>query len=210
MLVTNRGLGPISFQQLEQHQSMFFIENELVHIMYRWCSFLENITEEMEIPHATNNGVPPSKQVYDEFVFVTKSQLEEIGAAELIGTNLVKDYMHGYFINSSTYSKLKSVSTEFDYEEYKRQKIQEKIEAKRQMRIPIRKKLVKVNEELAERLQITASTADDKGLSKKQREQAMRAKAALSDERFAKIFNDENFAIDQVDAQAIESTRKRN
>lgn len=177
----------------------------------RWCSFLENITEEMEIPAATNTGIGSgvTKQAYEDFVFVTKQQLEDLKATNLIGTDMVKDYMHGYFIDSEVYRKLKSVASDFDYEEYRRKRIQEKIESKRQMRLPLRqKKGTNVNEDLAEKLKATAATADEKGLSKKQREQALMAKAALQDERFARIFTDENFAIDHVDAAEISAKRK--
>ncbi|GIX64459.1 nucleolar protein 10 [Babesia caballi] len=177
----------------------------------KWCSFLENITEEMEVPAATNTGVASgaTKQPYDDFVFVTRQQLEEIKAAELIGTNMVKDYMHGYFIDREVYANLKSAATEFDYEDYRRKKIQEKIDAKRQMRLPLRqKKAPAVNEELAEHLRAAAANVGKKGLTKKQREQALSAKAALQDERFARIFTDENFAIDHVDATEIAEKRK--
>ncbi|AFZ81108.1 hypothetical protein BEWA_005160 [Theileria equi strain WA] len=164
-----------------------------------WCSFLENITEEMEIPNATNTGVPTAKQqIYDGHVFVTKQQLEELNAVELIGTKLVKDYMHGYFIDSRTYRNLKNLTSDFDFEEYRKQKLHEKIEKNRQMRIPVRQKKVKVNPELVEKLEASASV-DTKGLTKKEREAALRAKSALEDERFSKLFTDENFAIDHID-----------
>ncbi|UKK02544.2 hypothetical protein MACK_002637 [Theileria orientalis] len=163
-----------------------------------WCSFLENITEEMEVPNATNTGLAPKKQVYDEYVFVTKEQLEELSASELIGTNMVKDYMHGFFIISKLHKKLKALSSDLSYEEYKKKKTQERIEAKRQMRVPIRQKPVKVNVELAEKLQ-AASIVEGKNVSKKQKEAALIAKAALEDERFSKIFTDENFAIEHLD-----------
>ncbi|GBE61589.1 nucleolar 10 [Babesia ovata] len=177
----------------------------------KWCSFLENITEEMEAPSAADAGVAAgaTKQAYEDFVFVTRQQLEEINAAELIGTNMVKDYMHGYFIDSDVYRKLKSASSDFDYEAYRKKKIQEKIDAKRQMRLPLRQKKTQVvNEELAEKLRQTAEAVGKKGLSKKEREQALSAKAALQDDRFARIFTDENFAIDHVEAAEVSAKRK--
>uniref|UniRef100_A0A3B0N027 Nucleolar protein 10 n=1 Tax=Theileria annulata TaxID=5874 RepID=A0A3B0N027_THEAN len=161
-----------------------------------WCTFLENITEEMEVPNATNTGLPPKQQIYDEYVFVTKEQLDELSASDLIGTNMVKDYMHGFFIQSKLYHKLKSMN-EFDYEEYKNKKLQERIESKRQMRVPIRQKPVKVNQEFAQKLH-TKSQINQEKMSKKEKEMAMMAKAALEDERFAKIFTDENFTIEQI------------
>ncbi|ORM40709.1 Nucleolar protein 10 [Babesia sp. Xinjiang] len=175
----------------------------------KWCSFLENITEEMEMPSGSSVGADGTKQAYDDFVFVTRQQLEELNAADLIGTNMVKDYMHGYFIDSDVHRELKNAASNFDYEAYRKQKIQEKIDAKRQMRLPLRKKkTTAVNEELAEQLRTKASAAGKKALTKKQREQALHAKAVLQDDRFARIFTDENFAIDRVDATEISKKRK--
>ncbi|EDO06294.1 ribosome biogenesis family protein [Babesia bovis T2Bo] len=175
----------------------------------QWCSFLENITEEMEIPSGAYSGNAET-QAYEDFVFVTKDQLEELNALQLIGTNMLKDYMHGYFIDRNVYHDLKDVANNFDYEAYRKKKIQEKIDAKRNMRLPLRKKKVEpvVNEELQEELRETAEAENKKGASKKQREKARFAKAALQDERFARIFTDENFAIERVDASEINKSRK--
>ncbi|GFE54647.1 embryo sac development arrest protein [Babesia ovis] len=174
----------------------------------KWCSFLENITEEMEMPTTAISGAGGT-QAYEDFVFVTREQLEELNGTQLIGTNMVKDYMHGYFIDTDVHRELKNAASNFDYEAYRRQKIQEKIDAKRQMRLPLRKKKTPtVNEELQEQLRVTAAAEGSKGLTKKQKEQAMYAKATLQDERFSRIFTDENFAIDRVDATEITKMRK--
>ncbi|KAK2194880.1 bifunctional Nucleolar protein 10-Enp2/WD40-repeat-containing domain superfamily/WD40-YVTN repeat-like-containing domain superfamily [Babesia duncani] len=163
-----------------------------------WCSYLENITEEMELPEGTHTGVTPKPRVYDDFVFVTREQLEEINGTHLLGTKLVKEYLHGFFIDAATHRKLKEKASPFDYEEYQQQKLQEKLQAKKQMRLPIRQKPVKVNQEFAEKLQAVADVDDEAELSKKQRKRAQLAKAVLTDNRFARLFTDENFAIEHV------------
>lgn len=54
----------------------------------RWCAFLDNLTEEMESS--------ASQTVYDDYKFVTKQELESLGLDHLLGTNLLRAYMHGY------------------------------------------------------------------------------------------------------------------
>ena len=110
----------------------------------RWCSFLENLTEELE--ESTENNA------YEDYKFLTKSEVEEIGASSLIGTPMLRGYMHGFFIEMKLYSKLRAVSKPFEYEEYMKKKINDKIIEKRQKRIIPQKRLPKVNQELADKL----------------------------------------------------------
>lgn len=64
----------------------------------KWCSFLDNLTEELE--------ENPNKNVYDDFKFVSRKELTELGLDNLIGTNLLKAYMHGFFISLRLYEKV--------------------------------------------------------------------------------------------------------
>lgn len=62
----------------------------------KWASFLDSLTEELEESN--------SQIVYDDYKFVTKSELEALGLDHLLGTNLLRAYMHGlvfsfFFIN---------------------------------------------------------------------------------------------------------------
>jgi len=56
------------------------------------------------------------------------------------GTNLLKAYMHGYFVDIRLYRKAKSVAEPFAYEEYRRKKIREKIESERTNRVQVQVK----------------------------------------------------------------------
>jgi ribosome biogenesis protein ENP2 len=85
----------------------------------RWCSFLENLTEELE----ETSG----QTVYEDFKFVTSSEVEDIGASGLIGTPMLRAYMHGYFMEMKLYNKLRAVSKPFEYEEYRKKKIKDKV-----------------------------------------------------------------------------------
>jgi len=180
----------------------------------RWCSFLENITEELEeattssliMGGAAAGGGPAS--VYEDFKFVTKAEMEELGATGLIGTPMLKGYMHGFFMEMKLYSKLRAVSKPFEYEEYRKKKIQEKLEEKRKNRISSsvssKKALPSVNTELAERLLKTQKKqskntdadadieGDDAGAVK-----SGDAKKPLVDARFADLFKRSEFQVDE-------------
>jgi ribosome biogenesis protein ENP2 len=64
----------------------------------KWCSFLDNLTEELE--------ENPNTAVYDDYKFVTKKDLTNLGLDHLIGTNVLKAYMHGFFIDLRLYEKV--------------------------------------------------------------------------------------------------------
>lgn len=66
--------------------------------------------------------------------------------------------MHGFFMPMKLYTKLRAVSKPFEYEEYRKRKVQEEIEKRREKRIAPLKRLKqaklgpKVNAALAEKL----------------------------------------------------------
>lgn len=65
----------------------------------KWCSFLDHLTEELE--------ENPQASLYDDYKFVSCSELSQLGMDHLIGTNLLKAYMHGYFIDLRLYEKVR-------------------------------------------------------------------------------------------------------
>lgn len=109
----------------------------------RWCSFLDNITEELE---ESNEIV-----LYDDYKFVTQQDLENLGLAHLRGTNYLRAYMHGFFIDMRLYHKAKSIVEPFAYLEYRKNRIKQKIEEERKSRIKA-SKIPKVNRLLAQKL----------------------------------------------------------
>jgi hypothetical protein len=131
----------------------------------KWCSFLENITEELE--EAKNYSV------YEDYKFLTMKELEELGAANLIGTKFVKPYMHGYFMDWKLYKKLKTVSEPFNYDKYLEDRKQEKMNKLMGERIILNRNRLKVNAKLAE---------ENGNL--------------LTDKRFEKLFKSKDFEID--------------
>jgi ribosome biogenesis protein ENP2 len=137
----------------------------------RWCSFLDNLTEEME-----HN---PTQSTYDNYKFVTRKELAALSLDKLVGTNVVKSYMHGYFIDVRLFEQAKLIANPFAYEEYRDKKIKEKIEKERESRIRTSAaQHVKVNKSLAARLEERDRLADKKG--KKTKEVFLRSYAVLT------------------------------
>ena len=135
--------------------------------------------------HLTNNLVyVGNQQVYEDYKFITKTELEELGGNGLIGTPLLRGYMHGFFIEMKLYTKLRAVSKPFEYDEHRKNKIKQKLEESRENRITIKKRLPKVNKALAEKL--IKHGKNDSGDSN----------AELIDDRFADLFKREEYEID--------------
>ncbi|XP_036321787.1 nucleolar protein 10 [Rhagoletis pomonella] len=145
----------------------------------RWCSFLDNLTEEIESEVVEN--------MFDDYQFVTQNELEELGLEHLIGSNLLKGYMHGYFIDARLYNRAKAVADPFAFERFRKEKIRKEIESERKSRLQIKSNLPKVNQELALKIM------DEQSNSKKS------AKAAnlLEDTRFKAMFENPEFAINK-------------
>lgn len=123
----------------------------------KWASFLDRIVEEMEEDtedkdsEAKNDTISFSTKasIYEDYKFVSEHQLQELGLEHLIGTNLLRAYMHGFFIDIRLYNKAKDLAAPFKYEEYKKKKIQDKLEASRSDRVVVKSKLPMVNRDLA-------------------------------------------------------------
>jgi len=179
----------------------------------RWCSFLENLTEEMEEEKAGN--------AYDDYRFVTREELERLGMTNLIGTKMLRAYMHGFFVDNRLYGKAKAIAEPFSYEDYRARKVEEKLAEERATRITVKKKLPKVNAALAARLERGAAEDPDRGPDGKKKRRADSGAGAatrrdeesdgedaadageregglLKDDRFAAMFKDSAFEVDET------------
>ncbi|KAL4768798.1 WD40-repeat-containing domain protein [Aspergillus nidulans var. acristatus] len=181
----------------------------------KWCSFLDNLVEEMaedpNDPNAFNAGQAGS--VYDNYKFLTLPQLKTLSLDHLIGrTNLLRPYMHGYFVAQRLYEEARLITNPYIWEEERAKRIKEKIDKERESRIRGKKKAaVKVNKKLAERL-MQMEEKNERRKAKRVLQQggdepmedadaaapAPTPTAVLSDNRFAKVFEDEDFAIDET------------
>ncbi|OII71103.1 hypothetical protein cand_026610 [Cryptosporidium andersoni] len=181
----------------------------------RWCSFLDSITEELEEEHLKNNSRISNSQLYDEYQFITNNQLREWGIEHLIGTPLLKAYLHGYLISSKLYKDLHNIINPIDYEQYRKDILKKKLEERAPMRIPIRKDKnlisnTQINKRFIEKLNKKARGEEGdesetelehikyrklkKSLKKGQQQCAQ---ALLSDSRFSKLFSDADYIIDE-------------
>ncbi|TDH73043.1 hypothetical protein CCR75_000012 [Bremia lactucae] len=173
----------------EQERIMSYYIPELG-IAPKWCSFLDSLTEELE--------EEAQSTVYDDYRFVTRADIASFGLDHLVGTPLLKAYMHGFFMNARLYNKVKAVAEPFAYEEWRKKKIQEKIESKQANRITIPRRLPKINRATAERIlqneskrkkgntQVGDETNSDQNFSN-----------PLRDERFSRMFTSSDFEVDE-------------
>mmetsp|Transcript_85534 Transcript_85534/g.133652 ORF Transcript_85534/g.133652 Transcript_85534/m.133652 type:complete len:544 (+) Transcript_85534:52-1683(+) len=169
----------------QQRVGVFFVPS--IGLAPKWCSFLDNITEELE--------ESTQKTVYEDYQFVTTEMLEQLGASELVGTKFLQPYMHGYFMDHRLHGKLKAAANPFAFDEYRKQRIRDKVDQKRKMRTTVRKSKVDVNPELHRKLQEDVEDSKEQGSSQKRRKAGDKAKSLLTDERFQALFADPDFAI---------------
>lgn len=187
----------------------------------KWCSFLDNVVEEMaddpNDPASYSASTRRTGEVYDNFKFLTQPQLRQLNLDHLIGkTNLLRPYMHGFFVAQKLYEEARLIANPTSYEEERAKRVREKIEKERESRIRGQKKVAaKVNRKLAEKLlereeamerrqaqKVLAQGGDDQltsvdssaiqGPEKKNKKDGM-----LSDDRFANLFAEEDFTIDE-------------
>lgn len=196
----------------------------------KWCAFLDNLVEEMaedgEDPNAYNSSaINNAGAVYDNFKFVSTTQLRELNLDHLIGTtNLLRPYMHGYFVAQKLYEQAKLISNPELFEQQRAKSIQEKIDKERESRIRGAKGVkVKVNRKLAEKMAAREEANDRRKARRVLRQggdepaakdeatdipegeaaeeddeaSAPAARGVLADPRFAKLFQDEDFEIDE-------------
>ncbi|XP_013114681.2 nucleolar protein 10 [Stomoxys calcitrans] len=171
---------------------MFFLAQEDVKMLTfyvpamgpapRWCSFLDNLTEEIESEVVEN--------MYDDYQFVTQKELEELGLEHLIGSNLLKAYMHGYFIDARLHNKAKTIVDPFAFERFRKEKIRQEIESERKPRLQLNSKLPKVNQELALKIIEEQTNPSAKPVSKQ-------VPNLLEDNRFKAMFENTDFNIDK-------------
>ena len=182
----------------------------------KWCSFLDNLVEEMAEDPDDPNAFQSQKsgEVYDNYKFLTMQQLEMLNLSHLVGTtSLLRPYMHGYFVAQRLYEEAKMIADPFVWEEQRSKRVKEKIDAERESRIRGNKKVVaKVNKRLAEKMmerqereerrqakRVLENGGDEAQAQKSEPVPEKQEKPGnlLADPRFAKLFQDEDFTIDE-------------
>jgi ribosome biogenesis protein ENP2 len=146
-----------------------------------WCRVLDSQVEEaVDISRGT---------VYDNYQFLTMPELRSLSLDHLVGkSNLVRPSMamRGYYVDKKLYDEARLIANPWIVEEERAKRVKKKIEKDRESRIRGRKK-VKVNQKLV----------DDLLEKQKNREAVDETAGVLGDERFAQLFEDEAFKVDE-------------
>ena len=138
-------------------------------------------------------------------IFTIHFILTRLGLDHLVGTNLLKAYMHGFFVDLRLYQKAKAIADPFEYEEHRKKMVASKLEKERASRISLArpKRGPKVNASFAKRIQEGEEEdgegeeeeydSDDNRKNKKKKKKQV----FVPDERFSKMFEEEDYQIDE-------------
>lgn len=172
-----------------------------------WCSFLDSLVEEMAEDSNDPNSYKGGVEVYDNYKFLTMPQLKALNLDHLVGkSNLLRPYMHGYFVAQRLYEEARLIADPFVWEEERAKRIKEKIDKERETRIRGNTNTVKVkvNKTLAERV---IAREEKRRTTKSKREPAAAKEGEvtvaeerhdlLKDSRFSALFQDEEYAVDE-------------
>lgn len=163
----------------------------------QWCSYIENLTEEMEEQQKDN--------VYDEFRFLSKEDLEKVNGGHLIGTKFVKSYMQGFVIKAKFYEKLRAEAQPFDLEEHKKKKLEERLEREMKDKIYVKGtqrvkgygKKANLNEKFLDLVKQRMVKVHKKGVDEEN------YNSFMEDDRFTGLKNDQRFKVDIKDEEFL-------
>ncbi|KAJ9614081.1 Small ribosomal subunit biogenesis [Cladophialophora chaetospira] len=183
----------------------------------KWCSFLDNVVEEMADDPNDPYAFTKSKvgEVYDNFKFLTPPQLRMLNLDHLVGkTNLLRPYMHGFFVAQGLYEEARLIANPTSWEEERAKRVQAKIDKARESRIRGQKKITaKVNRKMVEKMlereerlerkiaqRVLAQGGDEAAATESPTVDTAQENApgVLADSRWARLFGDEDFAVDET------------
>lgn len=145
----------------------------------KWCAFLGDIVEDM--------AEKAPAETFDNYKFLTLPELKQLNLERLIGTtSLLRPYMHGYFVASKLYEQARVIANPYIYDDERAKRHQEKVKTESLKRIRGGKK-VKVNQNIADKLL----------KRQERREKVDEEMGLLGDDRFGKLFEDEEFVVDE-------------
>lgn len=161
----------------------------------KWCSHLDNLTEEMEEKQEAT--------LYDDYKFLTEEEMERLGLSQYKDSNAVRAHLHGYVIRYDLFKEQKAKLEIADYETLKKEMKEKKLEAQRKSRITQVVKIPKVNRHILdsirteeEEMEADVDNVDKSSTRKKKRKLEMH-KALLTDPRFGEMFENKDFEIDE-------------
>lgn len=201
VLATIESDNPINSSIVLDHDSgllMAAAETPKVQVFYvpelapapMWASFLDSLTDELAEGKSAATG-----DIYDDYHFVTEKELLDLGLSHLIGTAFLRPYMHGHFMDTRLYNKVKDAAEPFDYAAWRKAQVKQKLAKARASRLaytPAALTKVKVNKAYAR--QIKSKLGAPK--AKADAVRGVEGETPLDDPRFASMFKDPSFAID--------------
>lgn len=171
---------------------LFFAQEEAKMLSYyvprmgpapRWCSFLDSFIEDIESQTVQN--------IYDDYKFVTNEELIDLGLDYLKGTNLLRSYMHGHFMDIRLYNKVRNSSgKDGGLDAYKAEKVAKVLADSAPNRVASAAavsadQLPRFNQKVA------AHYLDPEVKAKKNQPNL------LKDDRFKMMFEDADFVVDE-------------
>ncbi|KAM3206812.1 hypothetical protein ACQJBY_062151 [Aegilops geniculata] len=160
----------------------------------KWCSHLDNLTEEMEEKQENT--------LYDDYKFLTEEEIERLGLSEYKNSDAVRAHLHGYVIRYDLYKKQRAKLHIADYETLQNEMKKKKIAALRKSRITQVVKIPKANRQLLddirtaeEEIDADMENASKSSIRKKKMKLEMK-KALLTDPRFEPMFQNKDYEID--------------
>ncbi|ETO34258.1 nucleolar protein 10, partial [Reticulomyxa filosa] len=173
----------VIFVAQEQHRiGAYYVPS--LGVAPKWCPFLDNMTEELE--------ENKSRAIYTDYKFVPREEIEALGLEHIIGTNLLKPYMHGFFMDTRLYRRVRALVNPDAYETFLKEKTKEKISQERSNRIVIEGKPPAVNSSYFKHLlskQAEYRPKDKKGDIPVEMN-------TLTDPRFNDMFKNKDYEID--------------
>lgn len=166
----------------------------------KWCSFIENLTEEMEETNLKNNNI------YQEYRFLSEEDLNEINATHMIGTKFLQAAMGGFVMKAKLFDKLKMQAQPFDLEKYREERLKAKIDRELNDRIYIknsnrRETKTNLNRQIIERMK---ERMDKKGKKSKLEEgTGDDLEALVKDDRFAGLLDKAEFKMKEDEEEFL-------
>lgn len=112
----------------------------------------------------------------------------------MVGSAVLKPYMHGFFIDLRLYEKAKAIANPFAYTDYREREAKEKLAKESGSRIRATMKLPKVNKQLATKMMLDEAKARRKAGGS---DALVAEGGALKDNRFADLFTNPDFQVDE-------------
>ncbi|KAF6003723.1 Nucleolar protein 10 [Cyanidiococcus yangmingshanensis] len=134
----------------------------------KWCAYLEHLTEELAEHHGLRDDSVIA--IYDHYKFVTREELTILGLDSLLGSERLMPHLHGFLMELSLYRKARAAANPVEYEEWRKQRIRERLASQQEQRI-------------------RAVEAKSQRLSKGHQDQ--------DDERFQERFTRAEYAVDE-------------